>query len=260
VGAAVTTRFWTTHAGLPAAFFTLAFAGIALGHVDFRLATAAFYDAAARAWLGAHTWWAEDLIHEDGLALVRSIAAIAMLAYAASWVSPRLAGLRRDAGFVALAIVLGTGIVALLKQLTNVDCPWSLTGFGGTHAYVALLGHRPPGADRVACFPGAHSSGGFALMCFYFILRDRQALAARVLLVLGIVMGAVFAFGQEARGAHFLSHDLASAAIVWFTQLALYLRMLAPTKAVSPPAERLLESSACRIARCSSPKRYTTTR
>jgi membrane-associated PAP2 superfamily phosphatase len=183
-----------------------------------------------------------------------------MLAYATSWMSPRLAGLRRDAAFVALAIVLATGIVALLKQLTNVDCPWSLARFGGTHAYVALLGHRPPGAERVACFPGAHSSGGFALMCFYFALRDRAAGAARLGLVLGLTVGAVFAFGQEARGAHFLSHDLASAAVVWFTQLALYLRMLAPTKGVSRSPARLLESSACRIARCSSRERSTTTR
>jgi membrane-associated PAP2 superfamily phosphatase len=238
----------------------LAFACIALGHVDFRLATAAFYDAATRKWIGAHTWWAEDLIHADGLALVRSVVVTAVLVYGASWLWPRLGVLRRNAAYVALAIVLATGIVALLKQVTDIDCPWSLTGFGGTHTYVSLLGHRPPGAPRVACFPGAHSSGGFALMCFYFVLRDRFLSAARVFLVIGILAGAVFAFGQEARGAHFLSHDLASAAIVWFTQLALYLWILAPTKAVSRARERLLESRACPLALCSSPKTSTTTR
>ena len=92
------------------------------------------------------------------------------------------------------------------------------------------------------------------------VLRDRFLGAARVLLVIGILAGGVFAFGQEARGAHFLSHDLASAAIVWFTQLALYWRMLAPTKAVSRARERLLESRACPLALCSSPKTSTTTR
>ena len=37
-----------------------------------------------------------------------------------------------------------------------------------------------------------------------------------------IALGAAFSIGQEARGAHFLSHDLTSAAIVWFVQLGLY--------------------------------------
>jgi membrane-associated PAP2 superfamily phosphatase len=169
--------------------------------VDFRLANAAFYDAAARVWVGAHTWWAEDLIHEDGLALVRAIAVTAILVFGASWCGPRWRGLRRDSGYVALAIVLGTGIVAILKQITNVDCPWNLTSFGGMHDYVSLLGHRQSGAVEVACFPGAHSSGGFALMCFYFVLRDRARRAARSFLLLGILAGAVFAFGQEARRA-----------------------------------------------------------
>jgi membrane-associated PAP2 superfamily phosphatase len=245
--------------GIPALCFVMAFALITLGRVDVRLASAAFYDAATRAWVGTHTWWAEDLIHEDGLALVRSIAMTAILVYAATWLSPRFGSLRRDAGFVALAILLATGIVALLKQVTNIACPWSLTSFGGTHAYVTLLGHRPPDAERVACFPGAHSSGGFALMCFYFVLRDRAASAARILLVLGILAGSLFAFGQEARGAHFLSHDLASAAIVWFTQLALYRALLAPTRGVSREQLPLLESSAC-LARCSLPKTSTTMR
>jgi len=38
----------------------------------------------------------------------------------------------------------------------------------------------------------------------------------------------MYSIGQEARGAHFISHDLAAAAIVWFTQLLLYVLILAP--------------------------------
>ena len=214
--------------------FALAFAWIAVLQVDFRLAEAAFYDAAARAWIGAHAWWATDLIHEGGRDLVCAIAVTAFLVHGASWCWPRWRHLKRESGYVVLAIALGTGLVALLKQLTNMDCPWSLTSFGGTHAFVGLFASRPPGAERVACFPGAHSSGGFALMCFYFVLRDRAPRAARVFLALGVVMGAVFAFGQEARGAHFLSHDLASAAIVWFTELLVYVLVLAPPRAAEP--------------------------
>jgi membrane-associated PAP2 superfamily phosphatase len=45
----------------------------------------------------------------------------------------------------------------------------------------------------------------------------------------------VFSLGQQARGAHFLSHDLASAALVWWVLLALYVRMLPPPV---PPSEK----------------------
>jgi membrane-associated PAP2 superfamily phosphatase len=221
---------------LPAAFFGLTFACIALAHADFRLANAFFYDAPAHTWIGAHAWWANELIHKGGRDLVASIAATALLVYLASWCVPRWRHARSDAGYVVLAIALGTGLVGLLKQLTHMDCPWSLTNFGGSHVFVGLFAFRPAGAAHAACFPGAHSSAGFALMCFYFVFRDRAPRAAGAFLAVGVLAGAVFAFGQEARGAHFLSHDVASAAVVWFAQLAAYaLRArgtAAPTRAV----------------------------
>jgi membrane-associated PAP2 superfamily phosphatase len=56
------------------------------------------------------------------------------------------------------------------------------------------------------------------------LLRFARALASRgaVALLSGLAVGAVFAFAQEARGAHFLSHDLWSGFIVWFVELGLY--------------------------------------
>jgi membrane-associated PAP2 superfamily phosphatase len=39
----------------------------------------------------------------------------------------------------------------------------------------------------------------------------------------GLFVGFVFAFGQQARGAHFLSHDLWSISLCWFGALGLFL-------------------------------------
>jgi membrane-associated PAP2 superfamily phosphatase len=217
----VSRRFWIVHALVPAIGFGLAFVCIQAQAADFRLAHALFYDSATRAWLGANTWWAE-LVHEGGRELVEWAGLTALLVFVAGMVSPRWPGLRRDAAFVAVAIALSTGAVALLKQVTNVDCPWDLTEFGGTHAFVSLLGQRAPGLPRVECFPGAHSAAGFALVCFYFVLRDTRPHVATLALIGALLTGALFAFAQEARGAHFLSHDLTSGAIVWYLQLALY--------------------------------------
>jgi membrane-associated PAP2 superfamily phosphatase len=48
------------------------------------------------------------------------------------------------------------------------------------------------------------------------------------MLAAALAVGIAFSIGQEARGAHFLSHDLTSAAIVWFVQLWIYVKMLRP--------------------------------
>jgi membrane-associated PAP2 superfamily phosphatase len=150
------------------------------------------------------------------------VAALALAVWGLSFVLPALHGWRRLAGFIALSMLLATGIVGLLKAITNVDCPWDLAEFGGNHPYIALFADRPDALPRAQCFPGAHSSSGFALLAFYFGLRERSRRLARGALIGAIAVGVAFSIGQEARGAHFLSHDLSSAAIVWFVQLAMY--------------------------------------
>jgi len=123
---------------------------------------------------------------------------------------------------VLLAMLLATLIVGGLKLVTNVDCPWDIAGFGGNNPYIALFADRPDALPRAQCFPGAHASSGFALFCFYFVFRDSSRRLALWMLATAIAVGITFSIGQEARGAHFLTHDLTSAAIVWFVQLGLY--------------------------------------
>jgi membrane-associated PAP2 superfamily phosphatase len=178
-------------------------------------------------WLGGGSgrWWARDLLHGAGRWLVRGIAAGALLAWAASFAAPRWRHWRRSAGFVFVAIALPVLLVGALKAVTDVDCPWDLAEFGGARPYVNLLGDRPDYLPAAQCFPGAHSSSGFALLCFYFLWRDSRPRRARWSLWAGATIGLLFAFGQEARGAHFLSHDLASLILVWTMQWMVYARL-----------------------------------
>jgi membrane-associated PAP2 superfamily phosphatase len=195
-----------------------------------------FFRAATAHWLGsgAGAWWARDLIHQGGRDLVRTVAAGALLSWALSYASSKLAPWRREALFVFLGIVLVTGLVGILKVLTDVDCPWDLAEFGGSRPYVALLGDRPDYLPRAACFPGAHSSSGFALLSVYFALRARRPRLARWLGASALLLGVTFALGQEARGAHFLSHDVVSATLAWWLLLALSQRMLVMRAAPVP--------------------------
>ncbi len=216
--------FWRTHAALPLAAFAAGFFVLEVLEFDPVLARAWYFDSATMHWLGTGSgdWWAHSLLHTGGRWTVRAVAAGAVAIWALSFGLTSLREWRRPAGFVAIAIVLSTAIVGGLKAVTNVDCPWDLAGFGGLNPYVPLFADRPDALPRAACFPGAHSSSGFALVCFYFLWRAHSPRRARWALAAGLVIGSAFSIGQEARGAHFLSHDLTSAVIVWFVQLTLY--------------------------------------
>jgi membrane-associated PAP2 superfamily phosphatase len=224
------TTFWRQHAWWPLLAFVIAFGVLEVFSLDRVLAREWYFNVATGQWLGAGAgaWWARDLLHTDGRWLVRGIAALALLAWSLSFVLAPLRNWRKSAGYVLLAMLLATLLVGGLKEVTNVDCPWDLSGFGGHSPYVALFADRPDALARAQCFPGAHASSGFALFCFYFLFRDRSRRVARWMLAAAFAVGIAFSIGQEARGAHFLSHDLASAAIVWFVQLALYSKLLRP--------------------------------
>lgn len=165
-----------------------------------------------------HAWWAEELVHRRGRDLVAVIALLALATFASSFfgaATPTRRDRRRSAGYVVLCLLLGTGLVAGLKRVTHVDCPWDLELFGGSRPYVGLFGERPEDLPPGHCFPGGHSSGAFALFGLYFVLKERNRRAARAVLVGVLVLGAVFSFGQWARGAHFPTHDATSAILCW---------------------------------------------
>jgi membrane-associated PAP2 superfamily phosphatase len=203
---------------------------------DRAIARALFYHPAAHGWIGTGPgdWWARGLIHSAGRWLARGVALAALACWGLTFVRPRLAPWRRQALFVFLGMVLVTATVGLLKVLTDVDCPWDLSGFGGSRPYVTLFADRPDYLPRAQCFPGAHSSSGFALMSFYFALRNDSAGLARIALGVALLVGTVFSIGQQARGAHFLSHDLTSAALSWGILATLHSRMFAVKTRAAP--------------------------
>jgi membrane-associated PAP2 superfamily phosphatase len=171
-------------------------------------------------WIGSSTGWAEDVLHDGGRNAVRGVFAACLVAA----LLVRHTAWREAATYLCIALAASALLAGTLKHLTNVDCPWDLDGFGGTRPYVHLFGDRPDALPRAACFPGAHSASGFSLAAFYFVLRDRHRGPARFALAAALATGAAFSVAQEARGAHFLSHDVASAFLAWFVCLALYWR------------------------------------
>jgi membrane-associated PAP2 superfamily phosphatase len=233
----------------PGVAFVLAFAVLEIGQFDRAIARAFFYSPGS-GWLGAGAgnWWARDLIHQAGRWLPRGVATLAGAGWLASFAVARLKPWRRELLYVFCGMALVIGLVGGLKELTNVDCPWDLADFGGANPYVPLFADRPNGLKHAACFPAAHSSSGFALLAIYFALRRRSVRAARAAFWAAMTVGLVFAFGQEARGAHFFSHDLTSAALAWLILAGMYSAMLAPKPASQVQAREREREHAARQA------------
>ena len=234
----ITRRFWLSHACVPALALCVVIALAAFSNVDLQWARKFFFDAATQHWRGAGTWWAENLLHTGGRNFVRALAVLALLLLICSGRIARLRRWRRPLAYFLTAMLMSTLLVGALKQITNVDCPWDLQGFGGTRPIVHLFADRPDALPHAACFPAAHSSSGFALMCCYFLLLHRSRGAALGGLALGLSVGAVFGYAQQARGAHFLTHDLTSALMVWLICLAVYMWGFGGDVAPTPAAQR----------------------
>jgi membrane-associated PAP2 superfamily phosphatase len=180
-----------------------------------------FYDEANQRWLGRDAWWANALLHTGGKWLVVAVASGALVAFGMSFRFRRLAEWRGAALYLTLSIGLGTGLVAAAKEVTDRHCPRAMDAFGGSVPYTRLFQGTPAGYPPGRCFPAGHASGAFSLVGLYFIARARRSPRAVWWLAPAILLGAAFALAQQARGAHFLSHNLWAAAVCWYAALAL---------------------------------------
>jgi membrane-associated PAP2 superfamily phosphatase len=215
-------RFWWSHLQVPLAVFIVLAAVFAMTPLDVTIARAVFFNAAHAQWIGASNWTINELLHTGGRWTIRAVLALVLAFWIATYVERDWRGLRRPAAFFTIAALLSIGVVGLLKTLTNVDCPWDLAPFGGRFPYVELFADRSDALRLGRCFPAAHASSGYALLALYFTLRERHAALAKLGLALGLLTGLTFGLAQQARGAHFVSHDLWSAFLVWTVTLSVY--------------------------------------
>jgi membrane-associated PAP2 superfamily phosphatase len=215
-------RFWWSHLQAPLAAFVVFAAVFATTHLDVSIARAVFFDVAHARWIGADSWAVNEFLHTGGRWAIRGLVALALACWIATYVQHDWRALRRPAAFFTIATALSIGVVGLLKTLTNVDCPWDLAPFGGQFPFVELFADRPDALRVGRCFPAAHASSGYALLALYFLLRERHAALAKAGLGLGVLTGLTFGIAQQARGAHFVSHDVWSAFLVWTVTLSVY--------------------------------------
>ncbi len=176
--------------------------------------------------VGRHSFWLEDILHDRAKQVVIAFGVLALAGFLFSVVFSRWRAWRRPLGYLVLSIGVSTSIVTPLKAVTAIQCPWSLTEFGGDETYVPLLGERPATDHPGRCWPGGHASAGFSLLALFFVLRDRRPRAARVALSIALGLGALFSAGRMMQGAHFFSHNLWTLLFDWTICVLFYRGML----------------------------------
>lgn len=125
-----------------------------------------------------------------------------------------------------VAMVLSSSMVGTFKRESDMSyCPVELQRFGG-HAAVEPGGPWPAigdGSGKGHCWPAGHATNGLAFLSVYFVLlMMAKPRAAKYMLVAAVLYGNALGAAQVIRGQHFLSHQLWSMAICWFTGLALF--------------------------------------
>ena len=172
--------------------------------------------------VGHKSYWLENILHDRAKQVVILFSVLVVMGFLASLFMPKLREWRRTLGYVVLAMGLSTAIITPLKALTAVQCPWSLSEFGGEETFTPLLDARAETLKPGRCWPGGHASTGFSLLALFFALRDRHPRAARVALGVALGLGVIFSIGRMLQGAHFLSHNIWTLLFDWMICVLCY--------------------------------------
>jgi membrane-associated PAP2 superfamily phosphatase len=180
------------------------------------------YQWSGHGWQLRDNWITSVLLHEGGRRLMITLIVALVLAAIASLRLQILQPYRRTLFYLLSSTVLAELVVNLLKQTTHVDCPWDLLRYGGQFDYVSVFTPHPGTFRFGACFPAGHASGAYAWFGLYYIARLWRPAWRHYTLGGVLLAGLVFGVGQQVRGAHFISHDLWTLAICWFTATLAY--------------------------------------
>jgi len=184
------------------------------------------YDPVAGDFIGRHSYFLEDILHDRAKQVVILFSVYAIIGFIGAFFVQRWMPWRRELGCLVLSMALSTGFVTPMKAVTAVQCPWSLSEFGGKETYSELLSPRPATDKPGRCWPGGHAATGFTLFALFFIFRDRRPRLARAGLILAITLGTVFSIGRMLQGAHFFSHNVWTAVFCWLISFGSYYAVL----------------------------------
>jgi membrane-associated PAP2 superfamily phosphatase len=178
-----------------------------------------FYNTHEKLFYLKNSWWLEKFIH---IYVKYSIIAFVIISYIFIIYNYKKNSIKNIIISICVTILIPL-IISLLKKLSSHACPWDLTLYGGTQELISWWQYAPNAFGK--CFPAGHASTGLCVMgisVMFYSINDIKK--ARFFYIFGIVAGLVLGVSQQARGAHFLSHTLASIYIACvITNIGIYL-------------------------------------
>ena len=174
-----------------------------------------------------NNYWLSAVLH-TGARNAAVVVFVCLWLLALVWPSnahPQL-GRRVQRVWLLLGVALSLMLISTLKAMSGVSCPWELSQFGGTAAYVSHWRFGVADNGSGGCFPGGHVSSAFGyvallpgfLMAAEARIRSRARMALFALMVIGLALG----LAQTLRGAHYPSHTLWTAWLCWVSAWAWY--------------------------------------
>jgi membrane-associated PAP2 superfamily phosphatase len=217
--------FYLRQAGLLAVAALLLGAVFHFSRLDLALA-APYYDPVNHAFPWRFAWVSKYLVHRYlKYALLLGGVSVWIIALRLRWRPPAdgfFASHRRRWWCVAWSFVAVPVVIAVLRRLSPMHCPWEIADFGGYAPYFDLLSAAPAGVRAGHCFPAAFVASGSWLLAFALLWfperKGRSLVVGITALLLAFAMGWV----QQMRGAHFLSHTLWSLWVSWTVVLLVH--------------------------------------
>jgi membrane-associated PAP2 superfamily phosphatase len=177
-------------------------------------------------WMYRNNFILEKVLHKGGVIFSSTILAIVAGYWLYLWKVQGDVKIRDYLAFIFVASVLTIITVFFLKRWTTLPCPWDAQAFGGDRSPLALWQMFSSGLPKGKCFPAGHSSGGYGLISVYFGYTFIYGVRNFKTLIPGLLIGITFGITQQMRGAHFLSHDLATIFISiccsWFSSRVIF--------------------------------------
>jgi lipid A 4'-phosphatase len=140
-----------------------------------------------------------------------------LLLFFLSFFKPRLKPYRGQALYLALVLIVGSGLIVnvFCKNLLGRPRPEQVAEFGGFWEYLKPFQAGIPG--RGQSLLSGHASVAFYFLCLYFLLPEKKRWPG---LALGLVYGGLMGTARVLQGAHFPS-DVLLAGVMMFWVSAL---------------------------------------
>ena len=181
-----------------------------------------FFDSARRSWPYRDHWLTEQILHEGGRLFNIAASGIWLIGFVATVLIRSFKKYQAPLLYFLIASAAGPAIVGILKHITHIYTPWDIIPFAGSLPYIRLFDPVPNGLPAGQAFPAGHASGGYAFFSLYFLLDRFGSPLKRYGIAAGLLLGGLYGFGQQVRGAHFPSHDLFSMIICWYSSFVIY--------------------------------------